>query len=69
MGSAHDLRAAANCADNEAIYREMVELEIRSTFSFQGDRWLVDVAPSLLDPLMRSRLREAKERAVARFPS
>ena len=66
MSSAHDLRAAASCADNEVIYREMVELEIRSTFSFQGDRWLGDVAPSLLDALMRSRLQEAKERAGER---
>ena len=44
----------------------MVELEIRSTFSFQADRWLGDVAPSLLDALMRSRLQEAKERAGER---
>src|SRR5207237_4678266 len=42
------------------------ELEIRSTFSFQGDRWLGDVAPTLLDPITRSRLQEAKERAEAR---
>jgi len=66
MASAQDLRAAASCASNEAIYREMVELEIRSTFSFQGDRWLGDVAPALLDPFTRSRLQEAKERAEAR---
>lgn len=66
MASAHDLRAAASCAANEAVYLEMVELEIRSTFSFQGERWLGDVAPSLLNPLTRSRLLEAKERAEAR---
>lgn len=66
MASAQDLRAAASCASNEAIYREMVDLEIRSTFSFQGDRWLGDVAPTLLDPITRSRLQEAKERAEAR---
>ena len=66
MASAQDLRAAASCASNEAIYREMVELEIRSTFSFQGDRWLGDVAPALLDAVTRGRLMEAKERAEDR---
>lgn len=66
MASAHDLRAAASCGSNEAIYREMVELEIRSTFSFQGDRWLGDVAPALLDATTRGRLMEAKERAEDR---
>lgn len=66
MSSVQDLRAAASCAANEAIYLEMVELEIKSTFSFQADRWLGDVAPSLLDPLSRSRLAETKERAEAR---
>lgn len=66
MSALSDLVAAASCPDNEAIYREMVDLEIESTFSFQGNRWLGDVAPSLLDAATRSRLSEAKERAAAR---
>jgi 3'-phosphoadenosine 5'-phosphosulfate sulfotransferase (PAPS reductase)/FAD synthetase len=66
MSSLGDLVASASCADNQAIYREMVELEIVSTFSFQGQRWLGDVAPDLLDTSTRQRLKEAKERAAAR---
>ncbi|WP_240668651.1 MULTISPECIES: phosphoadenosine phosphosulfate reductase family protein [Piscinibacter] len=66
MGSEHDLRASSNCADNHEIYREMVELEVASTFSFQSNRWLGDVAPDLLDASLRARLLEAKERARTR---
>ena len=66
LGSEHDLRASSNCADNHAIYREMVALEATSTFSFQSHRWLGDVAPALLDAGLRARLQEAKERARLR---
>lgn len=67
MGSEHDLRASSNCAENQAIYREMVELEAVSTFSFQSTRWLGDLAPDLLDASLRARLQEAKERAERRL--
>lgn len=67
LGSEHDLRASSNCADNHAIYREMVALEATSTFSFQSRRWLGDVAPDLLDAGLRARLQEAKERAQLRM--
>jgi 3'-phosphoadenosine 5'-phosphosulfate sulfotransferase (PAPS reductase)/FAD synthetase len=66
MSSLGDLIASASCSDNQAIYREMVELEVVSTFSFQGQRWLGDVAPGLLDASVRQRLQEAKERAAER---
>ena len=66
MGSEHDLRASSNCAENQAIYREMVKLEAVSTFSFQSTRWLGDLAPDLLDASLRARLQEAKERAERR---
>lgn len=66
MSALNDLVAAASCSENEAIYREMVDLEIESTFSFQGNRWLGDVAPALLDADTKGRLAEAKERAAAR---
>ena len=66
MSSERDLLASASCAENQAIYREMVELEITSTFSFQGNRWLADVAPQLLSQANVQRLVEAKERAAAR---
>ncbi|KAK0039512.1 phosphoadenosine phosphosulfate reductase family protein [Biomphalaria pfeifferi] len=66
LASEHDLRASSNCADNQAIYRELVDLEATSTFSFQSNRWLGDLAPDLLDASLRARLQEAKERAVRR---
>ena len=67
LSSEHDLRASSNCADNHAIYREMVALEATSTFSFQSHKWLGDVAPDLLDAGLRARLQEAKERARLRM--
>lgn len=66
MGSEADIVASTTCPDNADIYREMVQLEIDSTFAFQGDRWLGDVAPQLLTEEMRAALIVAKERAVQR---
>jgi 3'-phosphoadenosine 5'-phosphosulfate sulfotransferase (PAPS reductase)/FAD synthetase len=66
MQSIDDQRAATTCADNHAIYREQVDLEIASTFAFQGERWLGDVAPHLLDEATRDRLTDAKARAARR---
>lgn len=66
MSSAHDLSAAASCAYNHGIYREMVELEVESTFAFQGARWLADVAPHLLGADLGGRIRMAKEKAQER---
>jgi 3'-phosphoadenosine 5'-phosphosulfate sulfotransferase (PAPS reductase)/FAD synthetase len=75
MSSAPDLAAAASAPDNHDIYRRMVALEARSTFGFQGSRWLADVAPGLLDAGMRAAVAQAKENsrlrqvAEARIPS
>jgi 3'-phosphoadenosine 5'-phosphosulfate sulfotransferase (PAPS reductase)/FAD synthetase len=66
MSSAHDLSAAASCAHNHAVYREMVELEAETTFAFQGARWLADVAPQLLGADLRARIQQAKEKALER---
>ncbi|MBR8043384.1 phosphoadenosine phosphosulfate reductase family protein [Burkholderia cenocepacia] len=66
MSSEADLAAAASCEDNHALYRLMVELEATSTFAFQGNRWLADVAPHLLPSELQHRVKEAKQRAVAR---
>lgn len=66
LASRGDLHAAASCDDNAAVCRELVRLEVRSTFSFQSGRWLGDVAPSLLEPTLRAQLTEAKERAALR---
>lgn len=66
MSSAADLDAAARCADNVELYREMVELEALSGFGFQGSRWLADVAPHLLDSELVSRVERAKQGAALR---
>ncbi|HZT98092.1 MAG TPA: phosphoadenosine phosphosulfate reductase family protein [Ktedonobacteraceae bacterium] len=61
-----DLMASATDPRNHDIYREMVELEIISTFSFQSGRWLGDVAPHLLSGDTLARLKEAKQQAASR---
>lgn len=65
LGSQGDLAASASCPDNADIFREMVDLEITSTFSFQ-EKWLGDVAPHLLTDAQREGLAQAKVRASAR---
>jgi 3'-phosphoadenosine 5'-phosphosulfate sulfotransferase (PAPS reductase)/FAD synthetase len=66
MSNAADRRAAAAAAESADLYREMVDLEIRSTFAFQGSTWLGDEAPHLLTDAQRDGLRLAKQRAAAR---
>lgn len=66
MSSGADLLAAAGCADNHDLYRDMVALETRSSFAFQGARWLGDVAPALLSSEQRAAVAEAKQIAVRR---
>lgn len=66
MGAIDDLRAAASCEDNADIYRTMVNLEIRSTFQFQSNRWLGDLAPHLLSLDQREKLQAAKKAAGLR---
>lgn len=75
LGSQGDLRAAAGCADNHDLYREMVGLEACSTFAFHDSQWLGDVAPHLLSQDLREKIAEAKyaaaerEAAEARIPN
>jgi 3'-phosphoadenosine 5'-phosphosulfate sulfotransferase (PAPS reductase)/FAD synthetase len=66
MSTEADLMAAAACEDNHEVYRLLVDLEARSSFAFQGNRWLGDVAPHLLHPVLRDRLLQAKVAAVLR---
>lgn len=66
MSSAADLLAAAGCPDNADAYRLLVGLEARSTFAFQGARWLSDVAPHWVDEDLRSRIERAKRAAGER---
>jgi 3'-phosphoadenosine 5'-phosphosulfate sulfotransferase (PAPS reductase)/FAD synthetase len=66
LSSLSDLVASATNPDNHDIYREMVDLEIISSFSFQSDQWLGDIAPQLLSLEQLTDLSEAKRRARAR---
>ncbi|MHB8408401.1 MAG: phosphoadenosine phosphosulfate reductase domain-containing protein [Acidiferrobacterales bacterium] len=66
MSSQPDMVAAARNPAHGDLCRCMVALETRSTFAFQGNRWLADVAPDLLSALELAAVAEAKERAKAR---
>lgn len=66
MGSANDLAVSAACPDNQDLYRELVDIEILSSFSFQSGKWLGDVAPALLSQEQQRGLVEAKRRAEIR---
>lgn len=66
MSAAADLTAAASCPDNEELFLQMVELEVVSTFGFQGNRWLADMAPHWVSPELQARVDDAKARAGLR---
>ncbi|WP_192242893.1 phosphoadenosine phosphosulfate reductase domain-containing protein [Mesorhizobium silamurunense] len=66
MSNGSDLQAAARQPEARPLYRRMVALESRSSFAFQGARWLGDVAPDILEADARAALDEAKRIAAAR---
>lgn len=66
MSSERDLFAAASAGENADLYREMVDLELDSTFAFQGSRWLADVATCLLSHEDQARIVPTKDKAVRR---
>ena len=66
MATAGDLLAATRDPHNHNLYREQCDLEISSTFSFQANKWLSDIAPELLTETQRARLAQAKLKAAKR---
>ena len=66
LSSRNNLAVATLCEANHKAYRELVSIEIASTFSFQLGSWLGDVAPHILDQEMREALADAKRRAHRR---
>ncbi|MBU7589976.1 MAG: phosphoadenosine phosphosulfate reductase family protein [Sphingopyxis terrae] len=66
MSSLADLHAATCQPETHDLYRQMVDLESRSTFAFKGARWLGDIAPHLLSLDARDALAAAKELARRR---
>ncbi|MCR5942593.1 phosphoadenosine phosphosulfate reductase family protein [Ochrobactrum sp. XJ1] len=67
MSSLADLKAATGQPETHDLYRRMVDLECRSTFAFQGGRWLGDIAPQLLTAELRNKLAFAKDMARQRM--
>lgn len=66
MSSAADLAAASAATESHDLLRRMVDLEIASTFAFQGHKWLGDVAPHLLGDDRRIAFENAKVRGAFR---
>lgn len=66
MSNIADMTAASGQAESHDLYRQMVQLEIDSSFAFQGARWLGDVAAHILTPESRDALAVAKQRAIDR---
>lgn len=67
LSSSRDLVASSTCEHNQPIYRDLVELELESTFSFQDGQWLADIAPHLLTLEAIARIPAAKEAARKRI--
>jgi 3'-phosphoadenosine 5'-phosphosulfate sulfotransferase (PAPS reductase)/FAD synthetase len=66
MSSTSDIYNATTCPGNHDIYREMVALEVDSTFAFQSNKWLGDVRPDLLNSETSDRLEIAKRTSSRR---
>lgn len=56
LASANDITIAARAPGNRGVYLHLVDREASSTFSFQPDRWLGNVAPELLPPSLAADL-------------
>ncbi|MBO9375520.1 phosphoadenosine phosphosulfate reductase family protein [Sphingomonas histidinilytica] len=66
LASGRDLEAASRASSNRDLYRHLVSIEAQSTFSFQQQRWLADVAPGLLPASLQKDIERAKRDAAGR---
>lgn len=66
LASTRDLSRSLASRQNEQSLREILSLEISSTFSFQPTRWLADLAKSRLSSTEIKHLEQSKERAAER---
>jgi 3'-phosphoadenosine 5'-phosphosulfate sulfotransferase (PAPS reductase)/FAD synthetase len=66
LASKHDLEASASCAGNAKLFGTLVDLEARSTFSFQPGRWLADLSDHIIGERRKAAIATAKERAAER---
>ncbi|QJU58460.1 phosphoadenosine phosphosulfate reductase family protein [Sphingomonas sp. AP4-R1] len=60
LASAHDLAASTEAPGNVDLFRHLVAIEANSTFSFQPQRWLADVAPRMLSAALIRDVARAK---------
>lgn len=60
LASQSDLTIATSVTANRDLFHHLVEMEIRTGFSFQQAKWLADIAPHLLSDDQRLRLAAAK---------
>lgn len=67
LASANDIAVAARAPGNRGVMLHLVDQEARTTFSFQPDRWLGDVAPDLLPPSLAADLVRGKTGAAERL--
>ena len=66
LATEKEIKASMQDERNHAAYRRIVELELKSTYSFSQNFWLADVCPELLNTQMLERLSMAKKEAVLR---
>lgn len=66
MSAKDDIQNAARSPETHDLYRRIVRLELKSTFAFQSDKWLADVAPQLLSEHDRRQIVLAKQIAAHR---
>jgi 3'-phosphoadenosine 5'-phosphosulfate sulfotransferase (PAPS reductase)/FAD synthetase len=66
MQDISDQRVSASVVANRPVGRTIVDLEIASTFGFQGSRWLSDVMAAHLDAATLAAVASSKERAARR---
>jgi 3'-phosphoadenosine 5'-phosphosulfate sulfotransferase (PAPS reductase)/FAD synthetase len=64
LASLHDLVQSTYCVENLDAYFLLIDLEFRSSFSFQSNRWLAEIRESLLSKDQRKQFELA--RALAR---
>jgi hypothetical protein len=60
------LIAGAEVTTNHNSFRTIVDLEIRSSFSYQQNAWLADIKPELLTTENRQKLARAKQNGARR---
>lgn len=61
-----DHLAALVCKGNHAAYKRLVDLEVRSSFSFKPNDWLCERNPSFLGPFADDIIAEVKSKSIIR---